>query len=298
MQLADLNALVGGHLVGDGQLTVSGICVLSDAKTGWISPVLDASYRPLVDTAPSGSVFVSTIALDVPHIRVTDGKKAMAQIIHALHPTHGTPAQSMPIDVSASIGASTCLQPGVVIGPNCQIGSDCLIHAGVVIREGTIIGDRVIIQPNAVIGADGFGYYQDAGRWIPVPHIGRVILGDDVEIGASTTVDRGALSDTIIGRGTKIDNQCQVAHNNVFGEDCIIAGGVHFAGSVTLGDRVMVGGQAGFHDHISVGSDSIVMARSGVTKSWPDRSIISGFPAQSHKQELAYRARLRKLTRN
>ncbi|MDA8150296.1 MAG: UDP-3-O-(3-hydroxymyristoyl)glucosamine N-acyltransferase [Nitrospiraceae bacterium] len=182
------------------------------------------------------------------------------------------------------IGAGTVIGPGVFIGARVVIGKGCYLHPGVVVREDCRIGNRVIIQPNAVIGSDGFGYAADPqGHRHKIPQIGRVTIGDDVEIGANTTIDRATFGETVIGAGTKIDNLVQIAHNVRIGEDCVIVAQAGISGSSRLGHRVILAGQAGVVGHIEIGSDSMIGAQSGVARSLPEKSRVSGSPAISHK---------------
>jgi len=213
------------------------------------------------------------------------------------------------LDAGVSIGALCHVGPGARIGPRARllaqvsigagavIGADCLLHAGARIGDRCVLGQRVIVQPNAVIGADGFGFVtpekgsiesakESGGRIeaqntaiVRINSIGTVVIGDDVEIGAGTCIDRGTLGATRIGRGTKIDNLVQIGHNCTIGENCLIAGQTGVSGSVTLGNRVTLAGGVGVADHVSIGDDAIVMARSGVGVHVPAREVWGGYPA-------------------
>ncbi|MEJ2629598.1 MAG: UDP-3-O-(3-hydroxymyristoyl)glucosamine N-acyltransferase, partial [bacterium] len=166
-----------------------------------------------------------------------------------------------------TIGDRTVIMPGVVIGDGVKIGEDCRIHANVSIREKVVINNRVIIHNGTVVGSDGFGFALEQGKYHKIPQIGTVVIEDDVEIGANTTIDRAALGETVIARGTKIDNLIQIAHNCKIGEDCVIASQAGISGSTTIGKRVQIGGQAGFIGHITIGDNAIIAAQSGVSKS-------------------------------
>jgi UDP-3-O-[3-hydroxymyristoyl] glucosamine N-acyltransferase len=182
-----------------------------------------------------------------------------------------------------TIGAGTTILANVTIGAGCTIGRDCLIYPGVVIGDRVRIGDRVSVFANAVIGADGFSYIpsRPGGSATPqrIHSLGAVIIGDDVEIGASTTIDRATLRDTRIGRGTKIDNQVQIGHNVVIGESCLICGMTGIAGSATIGDRVLLAASVGVSDHITIESDAIVGAMSGVARHVRAGMAVLGIPA-------------------
>ncbi len=183
----------------------------------------------------------------------------------------------------AEIGAGTVIGPGAVIGPQVRIGRDCAIGARVSIVHA-LLGDRVIIHPGCAIGQDGFGYVMGPKGHQKVPQIGRVIIQDAVEIGANSTIDRGALGDTVIGEGTKIDNLVQIAHNVTIGRHCVLAGQVGLSGSVTVEDGVVMGGQVGFADHLHVGAGAAVGAKAGVMTDIPAGERWLGAPAKPFKQ--------------
>ena len=218
----------------------------------------------------------------------------------------------------ATIGAGTIILSHASIGANASIGSECLMHPGVRIGERVIVGDRCIVHPNACIGADGFSFatpeagsiesVRESGEITAqnveiarIDSLGTVIVGSDVEIGASSTIDRSTLGATRIGDGTKIDNLVQIAHNCVVGTKCLIAGHVGLSGSVRLGDRVVLAGGVGIADHLTIGDDAIVMAGSGVGRHVPARSVVGGYPAVPRDQileQLLYIARLKRMFRD
>jgi UDP-3-O-[3-hydroxymyristoyl] glucosamine N-acyltransferase len=196
------------------------------------------------------------------------------------------------------LGAGTKILFGCYIGSGVTTGEDCLFYPNVTVRERCEIGARVIIHPGAVIGADGFGYIPDGDRHIKVPQVGRVVLEDDVEIGANTTVDRATTDVTRVCAGTKIDNLVQIAHNCIIGENSILAGQVGVSGSVKTGKNVVAAGQSGLVGHIEIGDRVIMGAQAGVTKSIPAGMTVSGYPAREHglaKKIYAYTARLPEL---
>ncbi|HTY07811.1 MAG TPA: UDP-3-O-(3-hydroxymyristoyl)glucosamine N-acyltransferase, partial [Candidatus Edwardsbacteria bacterium] len=186
------------------------------------------------------------------------------------------------IDAGVKIGPNTVVYPLVYIGRNSTIGRDGLVYSNVAIRENCCIGDRVIIHCGSVIGGDGFGYAQDGPRHYKIPQIGTVAIEDDVEIGCACTIDRGVFGPTTIKRGTKLDNQVQVAHNVTVGEDTLLIAQSAIAGSTTVGDRVVMSGQVGVHGHIRIGNDVRIGAQAGITKSVPDGMNVSGYPAMEH----------------
>ena len=185
--------------------------------------------------------------------------------------------KNVKIGANCSIGHNTIIESNVIIGANCSIGSNVIIR-------NTIIKDRVSILDGCVIGKKGFGFFPNKNRNIRYPHIGIVIIEDNCEIGCGSTIDRGSLSNTIIGKNTFLDNQVHIAHNNKIGENCIIAGQVGFAGSSTLGNNVMIGGQAGISGHLKVGNNVQIGGGSGVIKDVPDNSKVMGYPAKDLKR--------------
>lgn len=216
----------------------------------------------------------------------------------------------------SSIGAGVRLLPQVTIGAGVKIEENCLLHAGVRVGDRVQIGKRVVIQPNAVIGADGFSFVTpeqgsiesakaSGGKIeaentdiVRINSIGSVVIEDDVEIGACTTIDRATLTDTLIKRGTKIDNLVQIGHNNTVGENCLIVSQVGIAGSCQVGDRVVIAGQTGLADHIKIGNDAILMARSGVMNDIPEKTVVGGAPAIPRREmfeTIAYTSKLRSM---
>ncbi len=196
----------------------------------------------------------------------------------------------------AEVGSGSVIGPGSIVGAGCKIGRDCVIGPNTTVLNA-LIGDRVLVHSGARIGQDGFGFVPGERGLEKMPHVGRVILQDDVEIGANTTIDRGALSDTIIGEGSKIDNLVQIAHNVRIGRQCVITGHCGLSGSVTLGDRVMLGGRVGVADHVTIGDGAQVAAASGVMNNIPAGERWAGAPAQQMKDFFREVAVIRNLVR-
>jgi UDP-3-O-[3-hydroxymyristoyl] glucosamine N-acyltransferase len=201
------------------------------------------------------------------------------------------------VGVDCHIGEGAVIGAGCLVGDGVSIGAGALLHAGVKIYDGCTIGARAILHSGAVIGADGLGFARDADkRWVKIPQIGGVVIGDDVEIGANTTVDRGALEDTVIGNGVKLDNLIHVAHNCRVGEDTIMAAMAGLAGSTTVGKRVQVGGKAGFSGHLEVGDDIVISADTNVTKSIDRPGVYTAMiPLQPHADWVKNFSHLRRL---
>jgi UDP-3-O-[3-hydroxymyristoyl] glucosamine N-acyltransferase len=196
----------------------------------------------------------------------------------------------------AEIGAGTMIAGGAAIGPAVRIGRNCVVGAGVTIVHA-LVGDRVIIHAGCRIGQDGFGYLAGPKGHEKIPQLGRVIIQDDVEIGANSTIDRGGIRDTMIGEGSKIDNLVQIGHNVVVGRHCILVAQVGISGSVTIGDYAMLGGQAGVSDHVTIGEGAQIAAKSGVMHDVPAGARWGGAPAQSMREYLREIALLRRLTK-
>jgi UDP-3-O-[3-hydroxymyristoyl] glucosamine N-acyltransferase len=184
------------------------------------------------------------------------------------------------------LGNRVTLFPGVVLYEGVELGDDVVLHANVTVREGCRLGNRVIVHSGAVIGSDGFGYAPDGKEWYKIPQVGIVVIEDDVEIGANTTIDRAALDVTRIGRGTKIDNLVQIAHNCVIGKNCMIVAQVGIAGSAKLGEHVTLAGQSAVAGHLEIGANAMVGGMSGVHSSLPPGAIMSGIPAFPHREWL------------
>jgi UDP-3-O-[3-hydroxymyristoyl] glucosamine N-acyltransferase len=198
------------------------------------------------------------------------------------------------IAAGAVIGRGTVVAPNAAVGLGCRIGRECYVGSNASIQFA-LIGDRVAIGPNCVVGHDGFGYVPGTGGLQKVPQLGRVVIQDDVDIGASVTIDRGALSDTVIGEGSKIDNQVQIAHNVRIGRHCIVAGQCGLSGSVRLGDGVMLGGGVGIADHVSIGAGAAIAASSGIMGDIPAGQRWGGTPAKPLKEAFREQLALRKL---
>lgn len=197
----------------------------------------------------------------------------------------------------AEIGSRGILYPGAAVLDDARVGADCVLWNGAILRERCMLGDRCVLNANAVIGSDGFGFHPapDGKGVAKIPHVGRVEIGNDVEIGANTCVDRGKLSATVIGDFCKIDNLCQVGHDSRLGRGVLVAGKVGISGSVVIGDGVMIGGGAGVADHVTIGPGAVIAAASGVMRDVPPRGRVSGIPARDIKQFFREQAALARL---
>lgn len=306
---------IGGCRLYGPDVEINGLAGLREAKAGELSFLANIKYAGMVTTTQASAVIVSeeffrehsrnleasgrsflvsanpylSWARILTHFVAATAEKprpgihpsAVVDPSARIDPTASVGALSV-VEAGAEIGPESVICPLVYIGRKVRIGKNCLIYPQVSIREDCILGDRVILHCGAVVGSDGFGYARDGARQYKIPQVGNVIIEDEVELGANVTVDRGAVGPTRIGRGTKIDNLVQIAHNVQTGQDCVIVAQSGVAGSTKLGDRVVLAAQAGVVGHIEIGDDSMIGAQSGVPKSLPPKSIVFGYPARPH----------------
>ena len=303
---------VGGRLIGDPTVQVSSVAPLDRATAQDVSFFASGKYSAVFSRSAAGIVLVA------PDLAETDGP-APARIVVAkpheallaLLPALYAPAAREPgvhatarigrgaeiggdvtigayvvIGDGARIGDRTWLEPQVTVGAGVEVGQDCRLHPGVVLYPGARLGNRVQLHAGARIGSDGFGYVFRNGVHEKIPHVGRCIIGDDVEIGANTTIDRGSIDDTVIGAGTKIDNLVHVGHNVRIGRLCLLMAQVGIAGSTRIGDGVIFAGQAGIGGHINIGDGARIAGQAGVFGDVPAGESWSGYPARPHKESL------------
>jgi UDP-3-O-[3-hydroxymyristoyl] glucosamine N-acyltransferase len=308
-------------LIGDGAVAVSGVAPLDRAEAGHLSILSSAKYAPMLASTKAGIVLVDSELRDVPggkgtRIIVKQPLEKLVSLLPRLYPeTAPTPgvAATARIGKGATLGERVSIGEYAVIGAGAKIGADAVIGAhsvvgeaasvgtssrlwpGVTIYPRAAVGDRVVIHSGARIGCDGFGYVFREGAHTKIPHVGRCIIGDDVEIGANTTIDRGSIDDTVVGRGTKIDNLVHIAHNVRIGEKCLIMAQVGIAGSVTIGDGAILAGQAGISGHLDIGAGARLAAQAGVFGDVPAGETWSGYPARPHRDSLRASAALFKL---
>ncbi len=321
--LGEIISLTGGRIKGDSSLLISDVARLEDAGAGDITFM---AGRPSVEalTATTASAVITSDSPDLEDITlagralvvVENPHLAFAKVISLFRPPYepcpgvhpsaeigegvvlGKGVSIAPFVVvgeGAVIGDEVTLHASVVIGRGAQIGAGSIIHAGAVVREGCELGRRVILHCNAVIGSDGFGYASEGGRYLKIPQVGTVRLGDDVEIGAATTIDRATIGETVVKRGTKIDNLVQVAHNVTIGEDVVLAAQTGIAGSTAVGNGSQFGGQVGVGGHIKIGPRTLIGAKSGISQDLPGEAAFSGIPAIPHGKWLRAQALYAKL---
>lgn len=324
--LRDLAEKLGCHLLGDASVTVSTVSSLQSAVAGSLVFAEDAQHLATAIASPAAAVIVGDFAAtnfaasaDKPLLISAQPRLAFARAAkllrhpdhnRAIHPTAIVPTSATlgknvaigpraVIGEHVAIGDETTIGPGAVIGDKVTIGTHCRIDANVTIYEGTTIGDRAVVQAGAVLGSEGFGYVRDAktGRYEQSPQIGRLILEDHVEIGANSTIDRGALDETRIRQGAKIDNLVHIGHNCQIGENVIIAAQTGLSGSVTIEDNVVMGGQVGIGDHARVEAGAMIGGQGGILPKKVLRGkgvVFWGTPAKpvrEYLKELAFLAR-------
>ncbi|WP_456433110.1 UDP-3-O-(3-hydroxymyristoyl)glucosamine N-acyltransferase [Thermosulfuriphilus sp.] len=318
-RLSELASLVGGRVEGL-DVEVRGLAPLSSASPEDLSFVISRKYLKEAQRSQAGALIVpeslvkelsdrSLIVVKDPYLAYA----RLAQLFFAKpYEPRGISSQAVigdgcliPEDVSiyplavlaegVRLGRRVTIFPGAYLGKGVEVGDDSVIHANVVIYPGCRIGRRVVIHAGAIIGADGFGYAREGEKFVKIPQVGTVIIEDEVEIGANTTIDRAAFGATVIGQGTKIDNLCQIAHNVRIGPHTAMAGLVGIAGSTVIGRGVMFGGGAGVADHVRIGDRAVIAARSGIHKDVPSGAVVSGAPAMEHQYWLRTMAALGRL---
>ncbi len=304
-KLSELAEFVGGTVIGDGDVEISGVASIDEAKTGEITFIANSRYlRKLGETRASAVIVPKEVkSADKPLICTGNSHLAFVKILTLFS---AKPYQPKGIDPNARISPTALLgkdltiypyvyigdrcriedrvtlYPGVYVGEDSVIGEDSVLHSNVSVYSGSVIGKRVILHSGVVVGADGFGFVKDGKRNVKIPQVGKVIIEDDVEVGANSTIDRAALGQTIIRRGVKIDNLVQVAHNVEIGEDSIIVAQAGIAGSTKIGKNVILAGQVGVVGHIEIGDNVQVGAQSGVGQNLPPDQAFSGSPAFPH----------------
>ncbi len=300
-------------------MVIRGVAAIDHARDGDLAFIAQSAYDEWLEKTPASAVLVrkdsprgrcpAIIRVENPYlafVRIARERfgigEPRAQGIHPqayIHPDArlGKGVSVGPfsvIDAGAVIGDGTIIGAQAYVGERCEIGQRCQIGNRVVLEHDVVLGNEVIIQAGSVIGSDGFGYVRDGERYYKIPHVGRVVLEDRVEIGANCTIDRGTFGDTRIGAGAKLDNLIHVAHNVEIGENTVIAAQTGISGSTKIGKNVTIAGQVGFVGHITVGDGATFGAQAGVTKSVPANTIVSGYPAKPHAQAKREEAALRR----
>lgn len=312
LKLQELASHVQGELLGDPELTVTGVNGLAEARPGELSFFGNTRYKKEFEATKAAAVFVTRdtpardglalIRVDNPHLAFARASqlfhpkaqfqpgistRAFVHVDSRVHPT-ATVMHGATVEAGAVVGARSVIFPGSYIGEGAVVGEDCLIYPNVTVREFCRVGHRCILHAGSVVGADGFGFALDleTPEHVKIPQAGIVRLEDDVELGACSCVDRATIGETVIGKGTKIDNLVQIAHNVTVGPLSIICAQAGVSGSAEIGTGVVLAGQVGVVGHIRVGDMAKVGAQSGVAQSVPDGAVMSGSPAMPHKDWL------------
>ncbi len=320
--LAQLAQQVEGIIHGDPETEITGIAAVHEAGSSTLTFATDERYLREALRSDAGAVLVEAAlisdqpAIGKPLLAVESVRMALSVLLKNFERAipHGAFRHpSAVVDPSAQIGAEvyigalvyvgeravvgagSTLQTAAIVASDVRIGESCILHARATVLEGSTLGDRVVIHPGAVVGSEGFGWAFQEGRLQKIPQIGDVVLGDDVEIGSNTCIDRAQTGSTRIGRGTKIDNLCQIGHNCEIGEHSAFAAQCGLAGTTIVGSYTQVGGQSGFRGHITIGSRVKIGAGSAVWGDVPDDGFVSGRPARPHKEELRREVMVRKL---
>ena len=319
MTLRELADRLGCRLEGDGAVEIGRVASLEEARAGDVAFFVNPRYAPalrrtrasaviLADTAPPAPcamlrtanpylAFANALSIFRPPAQLQNGIAPMSAVASDAVLGNGVSVGPFSaIGSNARIGDRTVIHPHVVVGDGAIIGADCVIHSHVAIRERVAIGDRVIIQNGAVIGSDGYGFVKRSdGTYQKIPQTAGVVIEDDVEIGANTTVDRPAVGETRIQAGTKIDNLVQIGHGVSVGRNTLLVAQVGIAGSTTIGDNVTLAGQVGVAGHVTIGKGVTAVGQSGITNSVPDGTFVSGYPAIENREWLKSSAIFRKL---
>ncbi|MBV8074315.1 MAG: UDP-3-O-(3-hydroxymyristoyl)glucosamine N-acyltransferase [Candidatus Eremiobacteraeota bacterium] len=319
--LGELAGRLDGRVIGDAQVRIEAIASIEEARPGALTFATDARYLRAALASKASAVLTEDAALDgiaapgKPLLVVPSAREGLGRLLRSFLPPRAPSAidPSASIDPSAElgpepivgphavvgprarIGARATLGAGCVIGADARIGDDAVLHPRALFLDRCVAGDRLVLQAGAVVGSDGFGYVFTDGRFVKIPQIGNVILGDDVEIGANACVDRAQTDATRIGDGTKIDNLVQIGHNCRLGANAAFAALTGLAGSTDVGDYTRVGGMVGFRGHVTVGARVTIAAHSMIWSDIPDDAFVSGDPAQNHRDQLRWQASLRKV---
>lgn len=319
MKLREIAGIIGGKILGNPDIEITGASGINEAKPGEITflsgnkKTFDLSgikaSAIIVKEEIKGLAPASMLLIDDPYLAFAKAlelfyKKPFKpsgisnKAIIGDNVSFGNDVSIYPLahlSNNAQIGSRVSIFPGVYIGEGVTIGDDSVIYPNVSIIESTRIGSKVIVHSGTVIGSDGFGYVPVNGTYYKMPQVGGVIIEDEVEIGANVTIDRATTADTIIGFGTKIDNSVHIAHNVKIGRHCIIVAQVGISGSVEIGNGVIIGGQAGVIEHMKIGKGAVISAGSGITENIPDGQVTSGYPSMPHKTWLRAQSNLRRL---
>ncbi len=313
MTAAELASWLKGELVGDGTIQITRVAKIEEAGPGDLTFLANPKYEKHLVASRASAVLVSRefkpksersltlIKVQDPYVAFLHAFKQLTPHIdplpYGIDPTANISSSAklgsnvslgayVVVDDNAVIGNNTRIGHACIIGKGAVIGADCMLYAGARVYHQCVLGDRVIVHSGAIVGSDGFGFARNAsGEYEKIPQLGRVVIEDDVEIGANTTIDRATLGETLIQRGVKLDNLIHVGHNVTIGEHTVIAAQTGISGSVKIGKHVMIGGQVGIGGHLEIADRVIILGQSGVTKSLgPEGAVFFGYPAKEQKR--------------
>ncbi len=309
IRLDEAAALTGADLQGPGDLRVTGVSTLDDASAEELALLSDRRYLERAAGSAAGAFLVAGALAPLlesdprPRLVCADPHVALRPLLARLHPVAPSSPGVHPsavlgrgvvlgeavtvgpwavIEDDAEVGDRTVVHAHVVVGTGVRVGPDCVLHPHVALYPGAVLGARVVVHAGAAVASDGFGYAFEDGEPRKVPQVGRCVVEDDVEIGANATLDRGSIGDTVVGKGTKIDNLVHVAHNCRIGRACVLTAQVGLAGSTVVGDGVLFGGQAGVAGHLTIGPGARIAAQAGIIGDIAAGATVAGFPARDH----------------
>jgi UDP-3-O-[3-hydroxymyristoyl] glucosamine N-acyltransferase len=319
MKLIEIAKILDGELVGDPDAEITGLAKIQSASEGELTFLANPKYGKYLESTSATAVLISKTqqSPDLDHIKVEDPYLSFLEILNLFHPPKdpdfkgihstavvadtaqiGSNVQIGPnvyIGESVKIGSDTIIYPNCVVLDNVEIGDNCRLYPCVSVREGCQIGNRVIIHDGTIVGSDGFGFAPDGEKYKKIPQMGIVVIEDDVEIGANSTIDRATIGETIIKTGCKIDNLVQIAHNVEIDSNTVVAAQTGISGSTKIGKHVTIAGQVGTVGHIEIGDNAILAAKSGVSKNVPAGEIWFGYPAMTIMKQKKIEASLRRL---
>lgn len=307
--VSEISELVNGRIIGDYNFLIEGICSIKNGKVNHITYLKNSSYKKYLNECNASIIIVNKefneIIKDKIYIKVNNPGLAFIKVLKYFKKhkknnykknnlNNAKIFENVNLGKNVFIGSNSIIYPGCYLGDNTIIGDNSILYPNTVIYNDVVIGSNCVIDAGCIIGADGFGLIEDDNISYNIPHIGKVIIGDNVTIGSNSCIDRGTIDNTVIGNNVKIDNMVQVAHNVKINNNCVIAGQVGIAGSTILYENVKIGGGAAIIDNIEIGKNSIILGNSFVWKSIGEKSFVSGDPAEDHKSRLKKIATLNK----
>ena len=299
--VSEISKLINGKIIGDSDFLIEGICSIKNGKVNHITYLKNASYKKYLKKS-NATVFIidndfKEISENKIYIKVNNSGLAFIKVLKHFkkksminnkknYISNAKILDNVNLGKNVHIGRNSIIYPGCYLGDNSKVGENSILYPNTIIYNDVEIGNNCVIDAGCIIGADGFGLIQDNGVSYNIPHIGKVLIGDNVTIGSNTCIDRGTIDSTVIGDNVKIDNMVQIAHNVKISNNCLIAGQVGIAGSTILYENVKIGGGASIIDNLEIGKNSVILGNSFVWKNIKENSFISGDPAEDHKLRL------------